>query len=51
MAGIEPARGNPNGLAIHRLNHSATYTPPPLLSLTYIIIILSLNILNIYLYK
>ena len=29
MAGIEPARGNPNGLAIHRLNHSATYTPPP----------------------
>ena len=22
-AGFEPARGNPNGLAVHRLNHSA----------------------------
>ena len=26
MTGFEPARGNPNGLAIHRLNHSTTYT-------------------------
>ena len=22
--GFEPTRGNPNGLAVHRLNHSAT---------------------------
>ena len=23
-AGFEPARGNPNGFQVHRLNHSAT---------------------------
>ncbi len=27
LAGFEPARGNPNGFRVHRLNHSATTTP------------------------
>ena len=26
LAGFEPARGNPNGFLVHRLNHSATTT-------------------------
>ncbi len=26
LAGFEPARGNPNGFQVHRLNHSATTT-------------------------
>ena len=25
-AGLEPARGDPNGFLVHRLNHSATTT-------------------------
>ena len=27
LAGFEPARGDPNGFLVHRLNHSATTTP------------------------
>ena len=27
--GFEPSRGNPNGLAVHRLNHSATASIGP----------------------
>ena len=26
LAGFEPARGDPNGFLVHRLNHSATTT-------------------------
>ena len=28
-AGFEPARGDPNGFLVHRLNRSATTTCPP----------------------
>ena len=31
-AGFEPARGDPNGFQVHRLDHSATTTPHPLLN-------------------